>query len=221
MFAHAKSEAFFNLQRTSTLYIWNINLSSSQVEISDSVDRAHYSEASFFRPLLSPPLDREMALFSIPFSLESRFLFPSSPIKVNGRPPRFVCSLSLPLSDQLIALPNDRGFCSQTRRAAHRLIATKMIRLVAEWRGEWSLSGAGGWMEIPSYQRSDFWDFLARIQQSSPNGSRHSHKTETLYTGHKLVVWSCILEASSSGIKSHNLELSPFSSCFYRLTLFR
>ena len=114
VFAHAKSEAFFNLQRTSTLYIWNINLSSSQVEISDSVDRAHYSEASFFRPLLSPPLDREMALFSIPFSLESRFLFPSSPIKVNGRPPRFVCSLSLPLSDQLIALPNDRGFCSQT-----------------------------------------------------------------------------------------------------------
>ena len=50
VFAHAKSEAFFNLQRTSTLYIWNINLSSSQVEISDSVDRAHYSEASFFSP---------------------------------------------------------------------------------------------------------------------------------------------------------------------------
>ena len=47
-----------------------------QVRISDSADRAHYSEASFFRPLLpSRPFDREMALFSIPLPLPSPVFF--------------------------------------------------------------------------------------------------------------------------------------------------
>ena len=83
----------------------------------------------FAHSSLSRPFDREMALFSIPPSLwgEPRFLLPLFSDKSQW-------SLSLfPLLISSLPCQMTVVFCSsqtQTERATHRLIATKMIRLI-------------------------------------------------------------------------------------------
>ena len=136
--------------------------------------------SSVFHSLLSPSLS-----LSLSRNRESRFLFPLSTDKSQWSVGRLRVSFALFLlpPDQLIALPNDRGFLllsqTQTRtdgkRAAHRLIATKMIRLRVDGaRGDLSL--ADGW----KYQGTDFW-------AASPSGSRkYPHELNT----HKLIMLS-------------------------------